>query len=108
MKKKNLALAGVNLGGNEKTEVRDDEFTYVPLSQQQIDDQKEEEKKEAPLEKPNGVATGPAKVPFANDGSFLEMMKKKIEEEKSTAQASESDEQEEGPPAKKRAIEKKS
>lgn len=106
MKKKNLALAGVNLGGNEKAEVRDDEFTYVPLSQQQIDDQKEEEKKEAPLEKSNDTATVPGKVPFANDGSFLEMMKKKIEAEKSAA--SESDEQEEGPPAKKQAIERKS
>mmetsp|Transcript_19200 Transcript_19200/g.31886 ORF Transcript_19200/g.31886 Transcript_19200/m.31886 type:complete len:224 (+) Transcript_19200:91-762(+) len=108
MKKKNLALGEVNLGGDEKAEVRNDEFTYVPLLQQQIDDQKEEEKKKAPVETPNDNSGSAVKVPFANDGSFLEMMKKKIEQEKTVAEAEETEKQNEGPPTKKRAIDGKS
>ena len=104
-RKKNLKLSGIAVGANDGDSnnggaagVDDDEFEYVPMQQQQeqqtgqdtdtfksdekpsaIEDTKEGSPKEESVEAPA--------VPFANDGSFLEMMKKKLAEEEAAAKA---------------------
>ena len=55
----------------------DEEFTYIPVSQQQFNEQEENEssyKKESSSRNKNDNA-------IPNDGSFLEMMKQKLKEE---------------------------
>ena len=97
-KKKNLALAGVNLEQEKKTD-DDDEFTYVPLAQQRISEEVEKKEDTKPAPEPNSEKEPPAS-PFANDGSFLEMMKKRLAEKTN----GEEDGSDEGPPVKKQAI----
>jgi len=98
LKKKNLKISGVNLSGEEekeKAENEDDEFTYIPISNKIADaratidkipskEKLDEESKavgEAPIKK---VCVGDAESKpidaslFPNDGSFLELMKKKL------------------------------
>lgn len=103
MRKKNLSLSGVNLGnGNqEEDEFDDDEFEYTPLYQ------KDDKEGTSEYAKGSNVREGDAAgekvsandnvnkedgtkqkeyvseppLPFKNDGSFMEMMMKKMQEE---------------------------
>jgi len=75
--KKNLALSGVNLGEEKQPEVADDEFTYIPVAVKPDEDDDEGKKK------PNGKLKSlevPAKLPLANDDSFLRKWKAQIAE----------------------------
>mmetsp|Transcript_20096 Transcript_20096/g.29824 ORF Transcript_20096/g.29824 Transcript_20096/m.29824 type:complete len:230 (-) Transcript_20096:426-1115(-) len=101
LKKKNLKISGVNLTSGEKkdqAEVEEDEFTYVATSRQIIENAPEakinavERTKEIPENEAKRVDEGlvnkarlsaSESVPvdataFPNDGSFVELMKKKL------------------------------
>ena len=100
-RKKNLKLSGIAVGNGDADgtgdsggagEVDDDEFEYVPMQQKeqaeqpaQDTDGKADEKPAAVKEKGDDQSKEEAEdapaVPFANDGSFLEMMKKQLAEE---------------------------
>ena len=73
-RKMNLQRAGVNIHSSKDSGAADqeEEFTYVP--QEDL----EEKEKAGSNEQTQQPASG---VPFANDGSFLEMMKRKLAEE---------------------------
>ena len=107
-RKKNLKLSGIAVGadggdgnnnGGDAAGVDDDEFEYVPMQQQQQQQpaqdtgtSKSEEEKPAAAEdakdsSPKEESVEAPAVPFANDGSFLEMMKKKLAEEEAAAAA---------------------
>lgn len=95
MRKKNLSLSGVRDSKEDnrgEDDAVDDEFEYTPLNQMQEDEKKDGgdaknndvEKDIANLSDTNQVDKGAsisAAPPFKNDGSFLEMMKKKMQEE---------------------------
>lgn len=127
LRKKNLKLAGIDtditqLGAKLKGAVEDeftytpaaelkdavgDEFTYTPAGEQEIgqEEKKQDEKPQATTKLPEPVLE---EIP--NDGSFLELMKKRLAEEETKKQGQakrENSDDEEGPaqpPAKKRAI----
>jgi hypothetical protein len=105
LKKKNLMLSGINLKDQEKPEVNDDEFTYIPQAEQQIKEEEDEKKKSGETANEELKVN---KAPFENDGTFLEMMKKKLAEKEKPAVESEDTEEIEGPPAKKQATGQKS
>mmetsp|Transcript_19378 Transcript_19378/g.28681 ORF Transcript_19378/g.28681 Transcript_19378/m.28681 type:complete len:227 (-) Transcript_19378:853-1533(-) len=100
-RKKNLALSGVKATEEDTNHaVADDEFSYTPMCNGKA--QHSESSEAAIRSEADGAPTDalkklPPKLEFANDGSFLEMMKKKLAEE---AAANES-EGEGGPPIKK-------
>lgn len=101
MRKKNLTLNGVNLGGEnqEEDKVDDDEFEYTPLYQKndkegtsecakgsdvgegdvggKVSANDEVNKEDDTKEMKDGPELP---LPFKNDGSFMEMMKKMQEE----------------------------
>ena len=87
-RKKNMKLAGVLTGNEESYDIEhphtnkndEDEFEYIPLAKQ-----KESEKNET--EKSSEDDKIEANLPFANDGSFLEMMKRKLKEEQENKNA---------------------
>lgn len=88
-RRKNMKLGGV--GGNvveENARADEEEFSYVPVhARTEHSDAAKPERVDSPVN--STEATGKAKdpkeeedpsnVPFANDGSFLEMMKRKLE-----------------------------
>ena len=100
-RKKNLKLSGIAVGadgndgdnnGSSAAGMDDDEFEYVPMQQQQqqpaqdIGTSKSDEEKPSAVEdtkegSPKEESVEVPAVPFANDGSFLAMMKKKLAEE---------------------------
>ena len=104
-RKKNLKLSGIAVGadggdgnnnGGDAAGVDDDEFEYVPMQQQQpmqdTDTSKSDEEKPAAVEdtkegSPKEESVEVPAVLFANDGSFLAMMKKKLAEEEAAAAA---------------------
>jgi Protein of unknown function (DUF1168) len=89
-RKHNLQLAGVNI---EQSVAGDaDEFSYTPVYKH------DETKEEVGI-----VVEEPSKLEFANDGSFLEMMKKQFAEKTALDQRQNADDE---PPAKKRATER--
>mmetsp|Transcript_29694 Transcript_29694/g.28550 ORF Transcript_29694/g.28550 Transcript_29694/m.28550 type:complete len:226 (-) Transcript_29694:118-795(-) len=75
-RKKNMMLAGVCVGSEDDTASANgkEEFEYTPLARQR------EAEKEVQTAK-NDFDDVP-KVPFANNGSFLEIMKQALEKEK--------------------------
>jgi hypothetical protein len=79
MRKKNLKLAGISAGvyDEKDTNVDDDEFTYEPYHARANDDEKTDEKKSDDAEESKETS----KLPFANDGSFLEQIKQRLAEE---------------------------
>lgn len=104
MRKKNLSLSGVNLGnGNqEEDKIDDDEFEYTPLYQKDDKEGTSECAKGSDVEEVGDAAGGEVTaddninkdvgtkqkedgaeppLPFTNDGSFMEMMMKKMQEE---------------------------
>lgn len=90
-RKHNLRLAGVDI---EKSVAGDaDEFSYTPIYNEQG-----ENKEEVGI-----VVEEASKLEFANDGSFLEMMKKQLAEKIASDQRQNADDE---PPAKKRAAER--
>jgi hypothetical protein len=92
-RKHNLQLAGVNI---EQSVAGDaDEFSYTPVYNEH-----DETKEEVGI-----VVEEPSKLEFANDGSFLEMMKKQLAEKTALDQRQNADDEDE-PPAKKRAAER--
>lgn len=96
-RKKNLKLAGVvNQEVEEDFDQAEEEFSYTPISEANKNETTEEENKEA---KPCPQPT------FANDGSFLEQMKKQMAEEKGQAvDGTKTDEKDEDErPAKRQA-----
>mmetsp|Transcript_16215 Transcript_16215/g.22855 ORF Transcript_16215/g.22855 Transcript_16215/m.22855 type:complete len:230 (-) Transcript_16215:382-1071(-) len=97
-RKKNLKLAGVisttETAGNGDTN-DEEEFTYIPMHAQKKSEVEEDKKDNNEKESPQ--------VPFANDGSFLEMMKKKLEEESQKGGSNDGDADTQ-PPSKKRAV----
>lgn len=99
-RKKNLKLSGIDVGADNydvhnnggAAGVDDDEFEYTPQQQQQQQQPALDTDTSKSDEKPAGVEDSkesPPKVesveasaaPFANDGSFLEMMRKKLADE---------------------------
>ena len=119
MRKKNLQLAGVtDAAADEQDVAQEEEFTYVSGHAEANEEDGKEETTSAEV----AETAETSKLPFANDGSFLEQMKKRLAEE--TKQANEegtdgvgtkrrAEEQvdeandgtdEEGPPAKKQAL----
>ena len=105
-RKKNLKLSGIAVGnggadgagdsGGDGEVDDDDEFDYKPMQQQeqaeqpvQDTDGKADEKPAAAREKGDDQSKEEAEdapaAPFANDGSFLEMMKKQLAEEAAKA-----------------------
>lgn len=87
-RKKFMRAAGIdvqkpennNTEGNEEEE----EFAYIPVAQQQQHTE-QEEKKESSSKTVESSSAGPSSDNYhsiPNDGSFLEMMKRKLEEEK--------------------------
>lgn len=100
MRKKNLQLAGVisEVGDLHGNQVEQEEFTYNPVHEQttgEAGNDKRDEKTAATSEV--------NKVPFANDGSFLEQMKKRLAEQQQgeKKENDKSDEEEESRPKKK-------
>ena len=108
-RKKNLKLSGIAVGGDNHDDNNsgaggagdDDEFEYIPMQQQQQEqpaqettDTSEADAKPAAVENKEKSpskeeeSTKAPDVPFANDGSFLEMMKRKLAEEEEAAKAS--------------------
>lgn len=103
MRKKNLSLSGVNLGNGNQEEDKfvDDEFEYTPLYQKDDKEGTSECAKGSDVEEGDAVGgkvtandnvnkeEGPKHkedvseppLPFKNDGSFMEMMMKKMQEE---------------------------
>ena len=105
-RKRNLQKAGIRIDVDGTTGVeppqQDEEFTYVPRnSQQQQQPQDAPEEPAATDADANNDDDDDKKLPktsagpFANDGSFLEMMKKQLAEEEG-----EPDDQKKEPPAK--------
>mmetsp|Transcript_5994 Transcript_5994/g.14525 ORF Transcript_5994/g.14525 Transcript_5994/m.14525 type:complete len:244 (+) Transcript_5994:102-833(+) len=81
-RKKHLKAAGIDVQRySPSTRDEEEEFTYIPKEQQQ---QQEKEKEEENNTKP-AAAEPKSEISFANDGSFLEMMKRKLEEEQKSA-----------------------
>lgn len=95
LRKKNLQLSGVAAAvvaeGNsgkktsepndpqENGKAEDDEFTYTPVAQQQKQDDEQEEDDDKKLPATELDASNPdTSTDIPNDGSFLEMMKKKM------------------------------
>ena len=101
LRKKNLKAAGIDTSSTtEKKQVDvDDEFTYIPLAKQT---EQEEAASSNETKKSTKVDETIDEIP--NDGSFLEMMKKRIIEEATIETTGESMGP---PPAKKVAIESK-
>jgi len=102
LRRKNLKLAGVNPHVEEEEEngVHKEEFTYVPVNGKVKDDEDGGGKKETTKDE-----TVPTKLPFANDGSFLEQMKKRLAAEQEAKQeVAEGHVEEEGPPKKKQEV----
>ena len=106
MRKKNLKAAGIDLSAapagstNKKDE---EEFTYVPLAEQKAEDEKKEESDDT--KQPSG-ADEPVNEDIPNDGSFLEMMKKRLaEEQASNTEKSDGNSMEPPPPKKKKIVE---
>ena len=109
MRKKNLELSGVAAvvvaeGDSQKKNapseqqrqngrVDDEEFTYKPVAQQQQDDDGDDDKK-LPATESDGATEAAAVIP--NDGSFLEMMKRKMAAENKEGDG-------EAPPKKRQA-----
>ena len=109
-RKKNLKLSGIAVGGDHDDAnggaagVDDDEFEYTPTQQHQQQQQQQQQPaqdtdtskldaKPAAVEdskegSPKEESVEALAVPFANDGSFLEMMKKKLAEEGQSAKPS--------------------
>ena len=88
-----MKLAGIKLDGYQNAQdVKDDEFTYTPVDQQEenVNQQQEEIAKDQPA---------PSLIPFANDGSFLELMKKKL-----AAAPTDNEGDDNSPPRKKQAV----
>jgi len=99
VRKKNLSLSGVAVGSGSDSEnnAEEDEFEYTPVNAKHDDN---ETKEESEVDKNGGTRTSSTEgesagdikqhetdyvppPPFKNDGSFLEMMKKKMQEESS-------------------------
>jgi hypothetical protein len=78
MRKKNLKLSGIlaDVDDEKDTNLDDDEFTYEPDHGRANDEEKNAEKSDDAEE-----SKETSKLPFANDGSFLEQMKHRLEEE---------------------------
>ena len=75
-RKKHLKAAGIDVQKSApSTRDEEEEFTYIPKAQQQQQEEEEEKNTKPAAAEPS------SKSPFANDGSFLEMMKQKLEEE---------------------------
>lgn len=111
LRKKNLKLAGVvdseRVVQETTVQVDQDEFTYITEEKQAADaDGSGEEKAttKTSVESTNETTTS-NELPFANDGSFLEQMKKRLAAEQvSNQQQGEGDDDEEGPPRKKQEL----
>ncbi len=109
MRKKNLKLAGIIGDGNSgsgnsgtandittatNTAVEQEEFTYIPVNDKKKkdnDDKNQDKKEVASNETSTGDKETTTTLPFANDGSFLEEMKKRLAAE-STSKSKEEDE----------------
>jgi hypothetical protein len=100
MRKKNLKLSGISSEvDNEKdTNVDDDEFAYEPDHIQANDDEKIGEEESDAAEESKETS----KLPFANDGSFLEQMKHRLAGE--STQNGDDNDDEESRPKKKQAL----
>ena len=99
MRKKNLKLVGISsgAGGEKDNNVEDEDFISEPDHSPANGEEKNDE-----VESEETVESEAArKVPFANDGSFLEKMKQQLAEE---SKQSTNDDDEESRPSKKQAL----
>jgi hypothetical protein len=100
LRKKSLAKAGISIetaataAASANKEAPNEEFTYVPVVEQNQQQQANETKEKLP-------AVAPVELP-PNDGSFLEMMKRKLQEEAKAGKGSD-DATSNEPPSKRRA-----
>ncbi|KAG7370913.1 DUF1168 domain containing protein [Nitzschia inconspicua] len=80
-RKKNLKAAGIDVGAadddDKKNLTNDDDFTYVPEAKQQ----KTEETEREAVEPEIVPAPKEGDIMIKNDGSFLEMMKKRLQQD---------------------------
>jgi hypothetical protein len=109
-----LKLAGIQVGNSSTgTATTDDaigttnepeEFTYVPDTQQTNNDETEnvEKTKKEAKESAEKEATNNTTLPFANDGSFLEQMKKRLAAESNNGTNGNGEEDDDDGPPKKR------
>jgi hypothetical protein len=105
LRKKNLAAVGVDTTVTDDTQNNQEEFTYTPLEEQTHPETEYE--KVATDVKADDKTVPLDEIP--NDGSFLEMMKKRLAEDSKNKVSSENkdepDESLKQPPAKKLALE---
>lgn len=92
MRKKALAKAGIATEVAEQPEFDEEEFSYEPVVQQKLAEKDAPPETKVPAVEPDG------KLEIPNDGSFLEMMKRKLEEE---AKKSSNAVEDEEPPLKR-------
>lgn len=100
MRKKNLKLSGVSADVDDEkySNEDDDEFTYEPDHIRAIDEERIDEKKSNDAEESKETS----KLPFANDGSFLEQMKHRLGGE--SIKIGDGNDDEERRPKKKQAL----
>ena len=102
LRKKNLTLAGVLSGEleDDKVEGDNDEFTYDPCNEQEDADERDKQEKTS---NSSDVSKATPKLPFTNDGSFLEQMKKRLaaEQEGKQEEGEYDNDEEESRPKKK-------
>lgn len=94
MRKKNLQQVGFQLT-EEKKEVVEEEFSYTPIFKDGEEDKASVDGQAATAGKEKQDDEVIKQPPFANDGSFLEMMKKQLEDQ---SKKSDDDDDDEGPP----------
>lgn len=99
MRKKNLKLVGISSGTDDLKDnsVEEEEFTYEPDHASANDEEKKDEKEsEETMESKEA-----RKLPFANDGSFLEQTKQQLAD---GSKQNKNDDDEESRPKKKQAL----
>ena len=99
MRKKNLKLVGISSGTDDEKDnsVEEEEFTYEPDHAPANGEEKKDEKEsEETMESKEA-----SKLPFSNDGSFLEQMKQRLAE---GSKQNKNDDDEESRPKKKQAL----
>lgn len=81
-RKKVLKASGIDLSSQQtkkSQEIDEEEFTYIPMAQQKEQEKEQNDGKESTKQEDTTTAAPSIEIP--NDGSFLEMMKRKLQEE---------------------------
>lgn len=103
-RKKVLKASGIDLSSQQtkkSQQIDEEEFTYIPMAQQKEQEKEQTDGKEST--KQEGTTTAAPSLEIPNDGSFLEMMKRKLQEEQ---EKKESETKDKGSPMEEQAAAK--